>query len=176
MTSIISRFLRLNALLVLLLALAACASGGGGKIANTSTEPLPPPDTTSSSGAYQGASDYRIGAQDLLVTCVSRLAVDLKLDALVRAIDAIAVLASRHRVRLAIVGDGPARHALVERAQAVNERLGRDVISLLGASLDPRSAYAAADVVLGMGSSALRALSIGRPVIATTGTLRTPMA
>ena len=66
MTSIISRFLRLNALLVLLLALAACASGGGGKIANTSTEPLPPPDTTSSSGAYQGASDYRIGAQDLL--------------------------------------------------------------------------------------------------------------
>src|SRR5690606_16938374 len=30
---------------------------------------------------------------------------------------------------------------------------------------DPRSAYAAADIVLGMGSSALRALSIGRPLI-----------
>jgi polysaccharide export outer membrane protein len=27
---------------------------------------LPAPDTTSASGAYQGASDYRIGAQDLL--------------------------------------------------------------------------------------------------------------
>lgn len=27
---------------------------------------LPPPDTTSASGAYQGATDYRIGAQDLL--------------------------------------------------------------------------------------------------------------
>ena len=30
---------------------------------------------------------------------------------------------------------------------------------------DPRAAYAAADLVLGMGSSALRALSIGRPVV-----------
>ncbi|HEY8011504.1 MAG TPA: polysaccharide biosynthesis/export family protein [Rudaea sp.] len=28
--------------------------------------PLPPPDTTNASGAYQGQSDYRIGAQDLL--------------------------------------------------------------------------------------------------------------
>lgn len=27
---------------------------------------LPPPDTTTASGAYQGATDYRIGAQDLL--------------------------------------------------------------------------------------------------------------
>src|SRR5690606_23403703 len=27
---------------------------------------LPPPDTTSASGAYEGATDYRVGAQDLL--------------------------------------------------------------------------------------------------------------
>jgi len=27
---------------------------------------LPPPDTTSDSGAYEGGSDYRVGAQDLL--------------------------------------------------------------------------------------------------------------
>lgn len=31
-----------------------------------SADKLPAPDTTSSSGAYQGGSDYRIGAQDLL--------------------------------------------------------------------------------------------------------------
>ena len=31
---------------------------------------LPPPDTTSASGSYQGASDYRIGAQDLLAISV----------------------------------------------------------------------------------------------------------
>lgn len=27
---------------------------------------LPPPDTTAASGAYEGATDYRIGAMDLL--------------------------------------------------------------------------------------------------------------
>ena len=31
---------------------------------------MPAPDTTSASGAYQGASDYRIGAQDLLAISV----------------------------------------------------------------------------------------------------------
>lgn len=42
--------------------LGACASGGG----NYSRAPLPPPDTTAGSGAYEGGTDYRIGAQDLL--------------------------------------------------------------------------------------------------------------
>lgn len=49
--------------------LAACASGGGGGIAKGG-KPLPPPDTTSASGAYQGATDYRVGAQDLLTITV----------------------------------------------------------------------------------------------------------
>lgn len=43
--------------------LAACGGGGAGANLRTS---LPPPDTTSANGAYEGASDYRIGAQDLL--------------------------------------------------------------------------------------------------------------
>ena len=33
-------------------------------------ERLPPPDTTTASGAYEGATDYRIGAQDLLQVSV----------------------------------------------------------------------------------------------------------
>ncbi|NMA98067.1 MAG: dTDP-4-dehydrorhamnose 3,5-epimerase [Phyllobacteriaceae bacterium] len=102
---------------------------------------------------------------DLLVVTVSRLAIDLKLDALVRSIDAIDLLAARYPVRLALVGGGPAGDALKSRANAVNARHGREVISLVGEAGDPRSAYAAADIVLGMGSSALRALSIGRPLI-----------
>ena len=68
-------------------------------------------------------------------------------------------------VRLAIVGDGPAAAALQERAAHVNRRWGREVVKFVGPMHDPRPAYAAADVVLGMGSSALRALSIGRPVV-----------
>jgi polysaccharide export outer membrane protein len=66
MASNIARALRLHLACLLLLLLAACASGGGQRVANTSAEPLPPPDTTTASGAYSGASDYRIGAHDLL--------------------------------------------------------------------------------------------------------------
>jgi glycosyltransferase involved in cell wall biosynthesis len=106
-----------------------------------------------------------LGKGELLAVIVSRLAVDLKLDALVRAIDAVNVVADRYRVRLAIVGGGPAYEALFNRAEAVNARHGREVVTLLGEEGDPRPAYAAADIVLGMGSSALRALSIGRPLI-----------
>ena len=49
--------------MVLATVLAACSSSGGIKNSVTS---LPAPDTTTESGAYHGASDYRIGAQDLL--------------------------------------------------------------------------------------------------------------
>lgn len=108
----------------------------------------------------QGVAD-----KELLVVSVSRLAVDLKLDALVRAIDAADLLAGRHPIRLVLVGDGPARDALLERARMVNQRWRREVVSLPGYQMDPRPAYAAADLVMGMGSSALRALAIGRPVI-----------
>jgi glycosyltransferase involved in cell wall biosynthesis len=101
----------------------------------------------------------------LLVATVSRLAVDLKLDALVRAIDAVDLLAGRLPVQLAVVGGGPAEDALRARAAAVNDRWGRPVIVFTGPLDDPRPAYAAADVVVGMGSSALRAMSIGRAVV-----------
>lgn len=48
----------------LALLLAACASPGKRNAAHGVT--LPPPDTTTTSGAYEGATDYRIGSQDLL--------------------------------------------------------------------------------------------------------------
>lgn len=58
-------WLRLAAAWFLVCLLAACASDGDARrLATTAT--LAAPDTTSASGAYQGASDYRIGAQDLL--------------------------------------------------------------------------------------------------------------
>ena len=128
----------------------------------------PPIDVVQDHPGIDGSefrSALNVPADQLLVVSVSRLAVDLKLDALVRAIDAVDVLASRHPVRLVLVGGGPAHDALTERASAVNKRWRREVISLPGPSLDPRPAYAAADVVVGMGSSALRAMAIGRPVV-----------
>ena len=68
-------------------------------------------------------------------------------------------------MRLVVIGDGEARDALVARATDVNRRRGRGLIKLAGAEPDPREAYAAADIVLGMGSSALRAMAMGKPVV-----------
>jgi glycosyltransferase involved in cell wall biosynthesis len=108
---------------------------------------------------------HHVADDEILVVTVSRLAVELKLGALVDAMDAVGNLAQSHRVRLIIVGDGEARPQLEARAVEINNRFSREVVSLVGSTLNPRPAYAAADIVVGMGSSALRALAIGRPVV-----------
>lgn len=55
----------------LMLLLVACNSGGGvRKAAAGVAGGLPPPDTAVSSGVFQGAREYRIGAQDLLTISV----------------------------------------------------------------------------------------------------------
>ncbi len=128
----------------------------------------PPIDVTRDHPGIDGSAFRRahgVANSDLLVVSVSRLAVDLKLDALVRVIDAADLLAGRYPLRLVLVGDGPAHDALLKRGMAVNLRWGREVVTLPGSEIDPRPAYAAADVVVGMGSSALRALAIGRAVV-----------
>ncbi|WP_179948206.1 polysaccharide biosynthesis/export family protein [Luteimonas chenhongjianii] len=48
------------------LALSACASSNRAAHNEKMGRVLPPPDTTTASGAYEGATDYRVGAQDLL--------------------------------------------------------------------------------------------------------------
>ena len=65
-----SRIVRSSLVALLLLLLAACNSSGGTRNMAASGSSLPAPDTTSASGAYQGATDYRIGAQDLLAISV----------------------------------------------------------------------------------------------------------
>lgn len=103
------------------------------------------------------------GVPDVVV--VSRLANELKLEGLLVAMDAIGARAANRPARLVIVGDGPARDRLTERAAQVNQRAGRPVIVLAGEMRDPRSAYSAATVCLGMGGSALRAMAAGKPLI-----------
>jgi polysaccharide export outer membrane protein len=54
-----------------ILTLGGCASGGHALSASSSSvvttaTSLPAPDTTSANGAYQGVSEYRVGALDLL--------------------------------------------------------------------------------------------------------------
>ncbi len=59
-------WLRLVSACLLACLLAACSSGGGTRNVAAASATLSAPDTTEASGAYKGASDYRIGAQDLL--------------------------------------------------------------------------------------------------------------
>lgn len=102
---------------------------------------------------------------ELLVVVVSRFARVLKQQGLETAIRAAARLAPRHRVRLVLVGDGPAMPDLRALADETNARAGREVVVLTGVRPDPRPAYAAADVVLGMGGSLLRAMAFGKPCV-----------
>ena len=59
-------FARFALLLLAAAILAGCASSPAYNPDYTDNVALPPPDTTTASGAYEGGSDYRIGAQDLL--------------------------------------------------------------------------------------------------------------
>jgi len=62
----VSRIVRSTLVALLMLVLVACNSSGGTRNTAAAGSSLPAPDTTSASGAYQGATDYRVGAQDLL--------------------------------------------------------------------------------------------------------------
>lgn len=129
----------------------------------------PPVDVTANApGAADGEAlraSFGIAPDEIVLVSVSRLAAELKLEGLLTAVEVVAALADTYPVRLLVVGDGPAAALVRERAQAANARAGRPVVLLAGELADPRPAYAAADVSLGMGGSALRAMAFGTPLV-----------
>ncbi|TFD79436.1 glycosyltransferase family 4 protein [Cryobacterium fucosi] len=111
----------------------------------------------------QFRSANHIGDGPLLVI-VSRLDASMKSVPARAAIDAMRVLAPAGAT-LAIVGTGDNVAATQSRADAVNDEVGRDAVRLIGPMADPRPAYAAADIVLGMGGSAARSLAFAKPLV-----------
>jgi glycosyltransferase involved in cell wall biosynthesis len=102
----------------------------------------------------------------LLVVVVCRLARELKLEGLLAACRTIGQLASEGvPVRLLLVGDGPVRAQVEEEAARANALAGARAVVLAGELQDPRPAYASADIMLGMGGSALRGMAFGKPLI-----------
>ena len=99
------------------------------------------------------------------VVCVSRLVRELKSEGILTAIEAVGASVGTSPYQLVIVGDGAARPELERAADRVNAQAGRRLVAFTGELRDPRPAYAAADIVLGMGGSALRALAFGKPLI-----------
>jgi L-malate glycosyltransferase len=146
--------------------LVAAARAGGRHRVDTL---LPPIDIRLNAPGAVDASASRarfgLAQDDFVLTIVSRLDPSMKGESLGHAVDAIDTLAHHQRLRLLIVGDGAARASLQQRANAVNLRLGRRAVLLAGALLDPRPAYAVADIVIGMGSSALKGMAFNKAVI-----------
>jgi len=108
---------------------------------------------------------YGIDDGDITIVTVSRLSESLKGESLSRTIDAVRTLGHDFPLRFVIVGDGVARARLERKADQVNRELGRVAVTLAGELLDPRPAYSAADVVIGMGGSALRGMAFGKAVV-----------
>ena len=99
------------------------------------------------------------------VVLVTRLAQQLKLEGIIAAIKAVGALAAEMKIQLLLVGDGPERDIVRATAQEINALHGPGTIVLTGQLEDPRPAYLLADVALGMGGSALRAMAFAKPLI-----------
>lgn len=119
-------------------------------------------------GVVDGAAfrrQHQVADDELLVVSVSRLTEWMKLESLQRLVRVAGLLAADHRLRVVIIGEGPSAPRLAQQAAAVNEAVGRTVVSVPGAMVDPRPAYEAADVVVGMGGSGLRAMAFAKPLL-----------
>jgi L-malate glycosyltransferase len=110
-------------------------------------------------------NQYNIETNDMVLVTVSRLAAFLKGESLRRTIDAVRVLGRDLPLRLVIVGDGDVRNELERLGAKTNAEIGRPAVIFTGELVDPRAAYATADIVVGMGGSALRGMAFGKPAI-----------
>ena len=108
---------------------------------------------------------YGIEHGEMMLVTVCRLSEWLKSESLIRTVNAVRTLGRDLPLRFVIVGDGVLRSKLERLADEINIELGRPAVVLTGALLDPRPAYAAADILVGMGGSALRGMAFGKPVV-----------
>lgn len=113
--------------------------------------------------AFRNALD--ITPDTVAVVVVSRLISWLKAEGLFRAIESAGHLYPENHLRLIIVGGGPVQAELQRCASDCNDRHGAEVVTLTGPLLDPRAAYDGADIVLGMGGSAMRGMAFQKPCI-----------
>ncbi len=130
---------------------------------------LPPVDIRHNAPSVVDPRPFRrqhgIGDHEILLVTVSRLSTSMKAEGLRRTIDAVRILGRELPLRLVIVGEGNGRPELEALAAGADRELGRPAVALAGALLDPRPAYAAADLIIGMGGSSLRAMAFAKPVV-----------
>jgi glycosyltransferase involved in cell wall biosynthesis len=108
-------------------------------------------------------ASWGVGAQDLVLVCVGRLAPEKNLDTVAAAFDA--VLAREPRARLLLVGDGPMRATLQARypnAIFAGQRSGDD----LAAHYASADLFLFASVTETFGNVTTEAMASGLPVVA----------
>lgn len=129
----------------------------------------PPVDLAANSPELVDTAEFRrahgLDPDAFAVVSVSRLAAELKLEGILAAVEVAGRLGRTTGLQLVIVGDGPSRAQVEAAAERANAAAGRRAVVLCGELRDPRPAYAAADVCLGMGGSALRAMAFGQPLV-----------
>jgi glycosyltransferase involved in cell wall biosynthesis len=134
---------------------------------------VPPVDVNLNKPGAVDPAEFRkahaLRSDEIVLVTVSRLASHLKGESLRRSIETISALGRELPLRLLIVGDGDARSSLQRLADKTNASLGRAAVVLTGEMVDPRAAYAAANIVIGMGGSALRGMAFEKPVIIVGG-------
>lgn len=109
---------------------------------------------------------WQVPENAVVVSMVTMLTTALeKLQGVLEAIRVVDRLAAIQPIHLLIAGDGEGAEVVRRRAEDVNRRHGKTVIQPVGFQLDPTSVYAAADVMLGMGASALTGLAHGKALI-----------
>ena len=116
-------------------------------------------------GTDSFAATWNLDPEVPVISIVSRLAHEMKLEGILAAIAVVERCNEARPLQLLIVGDGPAGDEVREAVHRANKRMGKDRIVLTGQLEDPRPAYQLADVVLGMGGSALRAMAFRKPLI-----------
>jgi glycosyltransferase involved in cell wall biosynthesis len=110
-------------------------------------------------------AEHGLADGGITIVQVGRLVRWLKGESVRRSVAAVRRLGHDLPLQLVLVGDGDARADTERLAAEVNAELGRRAVVLTGALVDPRPAYAAADLVVGMGTSALRGMAFAKPVI-----------
>jgi len=130
---------------------------------------LPPVDVTfNAPGAVDPApfrQQHGLRDDEINLVTVSRIDLSVKAESLRRTVAAVQTLGRELPLRFTLVGDGQGRAELEQLAAAANSALGRTAVVIAGPLVDPRPAYAAADIVVGMGGSILRAMAFGKPAI-----------
>lgn len=132
------------------------------------TLPMPVDTRTNAAEAVNGAgfrSRYGLKDGDVMIAAVAERPDATASGGTIRAIEAIRTLGQNLPLKLVLLGESDTDANLRARVDAANRHLYREAVILTGAMPDPREAYAAADIVVGTGGSALRGLAFGKPLV-----------